>query len=478
MTQKRTILLIIISLALFLLAFTPHYDYSFPRHIDEWHHIEQGLKIGTNLGKQMDFEYGFHLILSALSKLVDLVLIYKFLPALWAVLSALVLFYITKKLTNNFKIGILAMIFFALIRSNVNLGGLWFFTPLTFSIPFIFLYIYYFTQGICLQNKKYILLSLAIMAFLIPIHSISVLFAIPFLTIFALINYKYLLKEYKLFSLFALIPLIGIFFYKIFVHVPYSQIVFSITNALKFRYGWGILELNNPPTQIYSLMAMFLAILGAIFIFIFVKDKEKFIPYLLWPVSVGLMLLIYLATKISFLSPYQRNVYYFVLSLPFLSAIGLHYSIEVIKNLISKIAISEVAREKIKKTMEVFIIILVIILASRNYFNIPNNIALYKIIDTDTYQLLAYLKNLPKGNVIALPNTAMATYAISQHQPIAGAHFNGNPQILVDFYNSKDCATKNTIIKNYNVKYIISELPIDCSWNKLYDKAGHYLYKK
>jgi hypothetical protein len=91
--------------------------------------------------------------------------------------------------------------------------------------------------------------------------------------------------------------------------------------------------------------------------------------------------------------------------------------------------------------------------------------------------MLSYLKTLPKGNVIAPPGIAMATYAISEQQPIASAFFNGDPKILAEFYNSKDCAEKDKIIKKNNAKYIISGFTINCSWEEIYNKNGNYIYK-
>src|SRR5690606_35896863 len=129
-----------------------------------------------------NIESGFHFLLFLSSYLIDLVLNYKYLPALWATFSALTLFYLVyKKSGNNFYLGLLSIIFFASIKSNVNILGLWFFTPLTFAIPFIFLYFYLFTEGVEKENTKMVIGSLLIMIFLLPFHAISVLFSIPVL---------------------------------------------------------------------------------------------------------------------------------------------------------------------------------------------------------------------------------------------------------------------------------------------------------
>ena len=217
MKKGRILLIVLVSIVTVLLVYSPHYRYPFPRHIDEWHHISETIKLqkGEYSGGLTGYRIGFHIILLLLSKITNLVLIYRFLPAIWVIFSGLVLFYVVyRKTDKQFSIALFAMIFFASIKSNVNITGLWFFTPLTFSIPFIFLYVYFFTEGIEKQNKKFILLSLAIMVMLLFVHSISVLFAIPFLLIYALFNFRYFKKEWKFFSIFLIIPLAGMVFYK------------------------------------------------------------------------------------------------------------------------------------------------------------------------------------------------------------------------------------------------------------------------
>jgi len=278
--RKRVLLLALILILTSTIVYSPHLVTPFPLHADEWHHIEQALRLKNSEYKfgTQSVEIGFHIFLLIISYLTDLVLFYKFLPAIWAVLSSIILFAIILNKTSRFYIAILAIIFFASIKSNVNIMGLWFFTPLTFSIPFIFLYIYLFTEGIQKQNKKYILTSLVIMLFLIPVHSISVLFAIPFLAIYALIHYKYLLREYKFFLLFLLIPVIGIFFYSQIFNLTIVDSLAEIFQNLQFRQGWGVLELKNSFAEVYSLTGYLLAFLGLVFI---IKNKtaEKYLEF-------------------------------------------------------------------------------------------------------------------------------------------------------------------------------------------------------
>ena len=478
MKKSRVFLIILVSIFVFLLVYTPHYNYPFPSHIDEWHHITEAMKIeaGEYTGGGFAYRIGFQILLLLLLKITNLVLIYKFLPALWAVFSALVLFSVVYKKTNKqFYTAILAMIFFASIKSNVNITGLWFFTPLSFSIPFIFLYIYFFTEGIEKQNKKLILISLAVMIFLLFFHSISVLFAIPFLFIYSLFNFKYLKKEWKFFSAFLIIPVMGTLFYKFLAKNSWESLPINLFQALQFKYGWGVLEIDNSFFELYSLVGYLLAIMGLIFIFKNKENLKKYIAYLLWPIAVLIMIIIYKITGVSYLSPYQRNLYYFVIGLPVLSAFGLNYLFGLIKKPIN-INYIESGEEIFKKTIFIIIFILIMFFTFLFYTDIPDNIKLYEVIDSNDYQALLFLSTLPKSTVMALSGISTAMYSISKHEPIATYFFYGNRKNVKEFFSAEDCRTKQKILDKYKAKYVLSKFKIDCGWELIYDK-GDYIYE-
>ena len=360
MKKRYKILILITLIFTFLLVYQPHLSYHLPLHVDEWHHISESIRL-SNYGEYFDVlrstssirfggtEMGFHFFLFLLSWLFDLVSIYQFLPAIWTVVTSLVLFFVTYKKTNqNFYIAWLSMIFFISIRSNVNLTGLWFFTPLTFSIPFVFLYTYFFTEGIEQQNRKYLLYSLLIVLFLIPIHSISVLFALPAFLIYLIINHRDATKQYKYLLAFLLVPIFGILFYKYTLNIPWPDLFYKLFDNLQFKYGWGVLELHNALTEIYHWLGYFLAIIGALFVLIS-KNNKKYTFYLLWPITTFSLVIIYKLTGISYLSPYQRNLYYFVISLPILSAIGFYSLLSILRINLKKIILQKKETNLIQK---------------------------------------------------------------------------------------------------------------------------------
>jgi hypothetical protein len=476
--KKSQILLIgAILLATFFLVYSPHLNYRFPIHIDEWHHITETIKLGngeyqiqgTDGIRTMGFELGFHTLLLPISKIFDLVQIYQFFPAIWAMVSALVLFLVIYKKTNKFLIGILAMIFFVSIKTNTNLAGPWFFTPLTFSVPFIFLYLYLFTEGIEKQNKKQIIASIVIMAFLLPIHAIAVLFAAPFLIIYSLFYLDYLKKEYKFFLSFLLIPIIGAIFYSIMTHTNIFSAVISIFQDLQFKSGWGVVEIHNSFFELYSPIGYLLAAFGAIGIFLFQTKPKKFIPYVILPLTILISIFIYRITGTSFLSPYQRNMFYLAISLPILSALGTYYLIEL--------SSLKTNKELTKKILTIIILAIILFFTFQNYSIVPDRFRLYHAIDEKDYDALMFISTLPpKSTIMGNAFISTALYPVTQQNPVATIFFYGDRSRINEFYSTPSCDRKEEILQDQNATYIISKTPIPCNWKMIYQKEN-FIYQ-
>jgi len=477
MKIKKSYILITVLILIFLLILSPRINNPYPIHIDEWHHITESIQLENHSPKGISAaKAGFHYILNFLDTFTDLILIYKFLPAFWGVIIALTLFYITKNQTkflrHSFLIAITTIIFFASIKSNTNIAGLWFFTPLTFSIPFIYLYIHFFSKGIREENKKLIFYSLLIMLFLIPIHSISVLFSIPIIVIFSLFNLNYLKKEYKLFLSFLAIPLAGVIFYMKIMKLKIIPAIKDILSNLQFKHGFGVLEANNSPLELYSLLGYFLATLGIIFIITNKENLKKYLIYLIWPITLIISILIFKQTGISFLSPYQRNLYYLAISLPFLSSLGLYY-------LITKIKQTNLNHQT-KNLVIVITILVILFLTFQSYYYLPETMQLYENINQDNFEALQFLKTQPfqpGTKVIAPALIATTIFPITNHQPLATTFFYGDRNLLFQFFLSEGCDTKNQIIKDYKVYYVLTEQKINCNWEVIYNKKNNIIYK-
>jgi hypothetical protein len=483
MKKLKGALLTLSLIVVFLLVYSIHLNNPFPTHADEWHHITEAINFHNgnyNLGAG-SLEIGFHIFLSVFLFVISnqqLVLLYKFFPAIWACFSALALFFLVyKKTNNNFWIALFSILFFASIKTNANTLGIGLFTPLTFAIPLIYLFIYFFTEGLEKESKKFILLSLGIMALLIPVHAISVLFAIPFLAVYSLFYLEYLKKEWKFFSTFLALPLLGLLFYKMAKGLAFSKLFSDLFSTIIFKQGWGVLEIQIVPTILYSIAGFTLALLGIIYIF--KNQHKKYFVFLIWPATTLLSMINYFITKTSYLVPYQRNLYYFAISLPILSAMGLYYLGKVL-NVFFEGLVNKNWREKTRRLIKIIsaLIILGIIFffVFQNYWQNPKQIAIYTVINRADYDSLVFLSEKQKGVVMANPMLSEAIFPITGNNPVGTLYFYGNRKDADSFYSAQNCTARVKLIKKHDAKYVIAKSPINCNWTEIYGKTN-YIYE-
>ena len=462
----------------FFVVYSPHWDYPYPYHVDEWHHISQSQRLAQGgyweIQEASGFgaiEVGFHFVLLLLAIPFNLVEIYKYLPAIWATFTAWCFYFVVSRKTKNDLVGVLATFFFASLKSNVNILGLWFFVPMSFAMPFILLYSYYLSEGVFSKNKKFILLALAIMVVLIPFYATAVLFLIPTILIYFYFNRQYLKEEKKLFSVFLVVPILGIVFYKMTVDIPWLEVLDHLQESLQFKFGWGVLELKNSWAEMYGLAGYLLAGLGVIYVFLERKVRE-YAFYLIWPLTLFISIEIYREVGVSFLAPYQRNLYYFALVMPLFSALGVYYLMEQIKTW----QLPERIDDRVRLLIIAALLLAVGGLTFAGYYRIPWNLDLYRVIDSQDHQTLLFMKTLPPAKVMASTFISTALYPIAGHKPYATIFFTGNREVAEQFYIYDNCNFREEVIKNRHIDYVISSTPFKCDWPLIYDK-NNFVYK-
>ncbi|MFA6422665.1 MAG: hypothetical protein WCV92_04675 [Candidatus Buchananbacteria bacterium] len=488
MKKWQYLLIALTAVVVFFVVFKIHLDYHFPYHVDEWHHISESIRLGNygeyfqvlrmeQANKFTGIEIGFHFFLFLFSFVFNLVSVYQFFPAIWAVLSILALFFVIYKKSNNFWLAWLSIVFFASIKSNVNITGIWFFTPLSFALPIIFLYFYFITEGIEKYNKKYLLVGMALMLLLIPIHSISVLFSIPALIVYCLFHYKKVLKNSLFIYLLLAVILAGLLFYKYVFGTTWLGIIPSIIYNVQFRYGWGVVEDKMSLFALYSWIGYLLAVIGALFL-IFKKEYKKYSIYLIWPIAVFCMMIIYRLTGVSYLSPYQRNLYYFIIALPFLSAFGFYSIIKWFLKIVDKIPLDIRYKYSVRDLTIFFVSAGVIFITFFSYYYVSKRFELYRVVEKDDREMLTYLSQFPRSTVMATPMISTAMFSIAHKDPVGDLVFYGNRKDVEAFYLSQSCDNPGKIIQKYNVKYIIAPFIIDCDFSQLvYKNNSNYLYR-
>lgn len=440
--MKKQALFILVLIFASLLVFFPHYGYDYPLHVDEWQHLAQSRHLSEtgefsflnpyfeNESTPFTYEQGFHVFLSSFLEGggLDPVTSYKYLPVLFMLLGCLAMFYLTFELFRNYWVSLLSMLFYATLKSNVNIYGPWFLVPLTFAIPFISVFLVTFLKGVK-GDVRYLMVSGLIAVLLLLSHPISLTFLFPVLMIYFLFS-KQPNKMFWSF-LFFLLTIIGVF-------------------LINFTYGWGIVEINYFIPSFLGIGMTVMAIVGLI---ISMRKKKYLLPA--WTIIVLIMIYVFVIFGISFLAPYQRLLYYLLISFIPLAALGTYYTMKHVHVLIGAA------------------LILVILFTSlNNYGELPSNVDLYYLISDEEYKLA---KLIPENSlVVASSSLGTAINPVNRAKVYSIIHANLHDREgteNTEFFNDP-CDSR------IEFDYVLTDDEIDCDGIKLVQEEGtSKLYK-
>lgn len=468
MNHLQKLILILSLLLVFILVYSPHFSYKYPLHVDEYHHIAKAinfletgnLNVIPNYQHQPfspNLEPGFTMLLSVFSFITqNPILFYKFLPAIFAALAAFILFHLMLYITKNFYLAISSVIFFASLKSNINLHGLWFFTPLTMAIPLIFLFILLFLKTLDTKDRRLLVLTIITLLVLFTIHPVSafLLYILVFLYLLIKKNFK------KSILLFILLPPIIIFLLLLLLRDSSHPVINLILDWLILEEGWGYIEIKYLLPGLYNIVPFLLALIG---LYPALKNQKARL-FIIWFILTAFFIFLFTKFKFSIILPYQRILYYSLLSLVPLSSFGLFFILGYIK--------------KYKIIIPIFLL-LVGVFSFYNYYNLPEESQLYHVLDDEDYRALLFLKQYsPKIILAPLPQSA-AVYPVSRHYIIGMTQANllGGERFRVKEFYEEGCETKNEIIKQFDIKYILSKEGLECELLKKVYSEGNYIYE-
>ncbi len=504
--KKEKFHLIILSLVLafvFLKVYSFHFNYNYPMHIDEYHHIAQSIQIIEEKGfvsanpyfKEPLFhnnlEPGFHIILSELFLMTGMgpVKHYGLLPAFFALLSSLMLFVLVKKITKSFWAGIFSILFFASLKSSVNILGIKFFTPLTACIPLIYLFIFVFIEAINKKDTKMLLLSFIFSSALIIIYPLFGTLILPMGFLYLLFNIGSLKEFYfkakdsfniekmknnkytYIKTIFLILGVTFIVLFSFYYFIEYTHADFKwIISSLVFQEGWGKVEIKYFFPYLYGIIPTLFAIVG---IFYCLKTKKHLIFVLFSFITIGLVAFFH-KFGFSLLSPYQRNLYFAMIFLVPLSAMGLIY---IISYFLQKDVLLLSKKGK-GPLIALFVLIIFIAIFSSKY-NVVDDRDRYQknIIEDYDYHSINWIQdNYGKYNVVIAPLfTSSAVYPISKNYVVSilpGQLSGTNINASANFFRS-DCVEKKKIANQTNADIVLSKTKIECDFlNEVYNKRN------
>jgi hypothetical protein len=464
----------------FAMVYSVHDNYRFPYHTDEWIDLQRGTGImdSGSIGNEVNMEIGLAVFLAELFLLsgVDPVLGYQYLPALFAAFSALTLFIAVYRMTGKYFPALFAVLFFAGLKTNITILGMWFFVAITMCIPLLYAVFYLISAGLEKGSARYLLCAAYILLNIALIHPCSASFVFPIVLIYLLLRPRLILKNPAGLAILFSVPFLSfVYFIKHFwmgnldktINYFLDYIVFRINEFLPWEYYLFL-------PGFYGWTAIALAIAGVFSIYAYSREKEKiFVAWGIW--TLGSLYMFY-NLKIILFSPYERTIYYALLALVPLTGIGLYQVFSWIYVLIGRLD---------KRAALAFCVVLSLCVYADYYSGYYKHLTgVYKVIDEADYSALSKLaeKGITGKKVLAKPHTSFAVYPISRNNVVATSPRTRAPgkdvQAAERFFSGANCSEQTAMLKAYKVDYVYSPGEIVCpSLKEIYQKSGRYLYR-
>ena len=224
----------------------------------------------------------------------------------------------------------------------------------------------------------------------------------------------------------------------------------------------------------------FYRLLSAVFGVYFVLNKKLNKIFILWPAICLLNLLSYKITDFGLFISYERTLYYYLLGLAPLAAIGLFYLLEGSRYFLLDILTPQLC----------LFLILLLVFANfyfifKDYYNIKEkNLVLLHVLEKQDYDALKFIeRNYGKGNIILADNLlSIGVYPISRNHIVSMQGSNleyRNPKLPTLFFRSS-CKDKQEIINQYKIGLVLSRFKINCDFlEEVYNKKDFiYSIKK
>jgi hypothetical protein len=476
----------VVVLALFAYGavFSIHQGYRFPYHTDEWYNIWYGVEVldsggvREQLKDHRNLEMGFSLFYAEFILLSgqDPVTFYQYLPALIASISSVIVFLSIYRISGNYFTAFFSALFFAGLKTNITVLGVWFFVPLTLCIPLVYSVFYLLAAGLENGSFKHIFAASIILLGISLIHPCSASFIFPVILLYLAMRPDNVKKNlYGLACLFSIPFFSFIYFIKFFwqgdldstLRFFADYLVFPVKEFLPWEYYLFL-------PGFYGEAAIALAVVGIFSIYAYNQNKLKiYVAWAMW--TVGSLYMFY-NLKFILISPYERTVYYTVMALVPLSGIGLYQVFSWTNQILQR------ADRRVALTVCVILFLAVYASHFSNYYKYKPD--LYRVIDESDYEGITKLaeRGVYHNKIMAQAHTSFTIFPISRNYVVATSPRTSAPgKNVLDaekFFGNSTCEEKNDILKRYNVDYVYSPARIDCqSLREIYQKSERFIYK-
>jgi hypothetical protein len=502
--KTKTLLLLAALTLTFYITYKVHLTRPYPLHVDEWQHmamarctIEGGRICSVNPyfsdePALLNLEGGFHAMVSMLSIVggTDLVRNHRFMPALFACISAAILFAAVRR-RNTFLAAFFSAVFMASVRSNINVLGFMFFTPLTLAIPLIYALFLTVPEAVAKARDGFLIASTAVWGGIALIHPPSALILVPATVLYGVLewrnvflHWRFYLKSGAVILLVSSLIFLAAWEYRI--KPTYVQ-SYGIKNADDFTllsklvsFGKKVrhVDIDYDLIDFYGRTQAVLALLG---LAIAIRRREWFTA--LWPATMLVWLEVTAASDTQVLVYYQRMFYYALISLVPLAGIGAGTLVGFFDTTLRSDRFKAGAKRGLLLLVVAVAVGYIISSSFENYFVMHPKAPLYNIMDESEYLILSKLEqNHGEGNVVYADKwTSVIVYPVTGNKVVhmVTANLWGRDENDLDNAFSKmTCDEKKDFTRRYKVDFMLTRSRLNCTFLKLEgEEGGDYLYK-
>ncbi|VVB54322.1 Dolichyl-phosphate-mannose-protein mannosyltransferase [uncultured archaeon] len=459
--------------------------YYLPNHLDEWQHlglarnlVETGQLLQKNPYysdvQQYNPEPGFTIFTAATWVLLNDPLYYAaIMPAIFSAWGALMVYILTRKITGSATAGLYALLLYGGIRSNVNILGEWFYTPMNLALPLTYATLLLMIRALYDDDKKAYVSAAITAAAVVLIHPPS---ALAILASFALAiaAEPSKIKSRKMAAIILLPAAIGLVLLVFYAEMKGGGINF-ILNAFQFSAEWGTINFPHNPFTFYGIGMSMLAALGAIILL----KKKTILPVLFaaFPIAVSY---VYIDANIAFFIPFQRAIYLSAVGLVPLTAVGLDALIKAASDFVGR-ALTGGKPSLTQKMLPLLAVVIVLYVSFDGYYNVPKEFSVYLSANPYDVDALRALDGAAKQKVVLTdPWSSAAVYPITGGYVVAmrtGKLWGRNYTATSNFYNNHDCQYQTNFMRTYDVSYLISKQANTCGFKEIYSNRGNHVYE-
>ncbi len=323
------LLLLLIMVLAFYVAFIPHLNYPYPVHIDEWIHLTYSQAIllagdttfidpfyggsmkgltGSDLGLGYHLEIGFHLFWGIFQRIsgISWLTIYKYFPSVIFMITILSVYVLSQK--QGF--GLEAAFFASLIPTTVGILGPAFLVPVAMGLLFVPLSLFLafnFRTG-----WSYLVLFI-FTSFLLAIHAVTAVVLVIILMPYILLNVKDSFKHSLGLTLALAVPFLAPFPWILSLLMPTAKLLFSPQPLLTYVDLPRIIK-------IFGYLPVLLS-LGGTFLLGFKGGKKNY-GLILGLLALLLVLVTFFTLHYGIAIVYYRGLMYMMLMLSIVAGAG------------------------------------------------------------------------------------------------------------------------------------------------------------